>query len=250
MWTYQNGTFSAPGATAQPRTSGHDQRPADAASWQTARTASTGAPAAGRQVHLAGVKRRRRTAPLTRTLCLLYLAGLAVGSIVSRFCSATVLQYARYYINASVDRFLQRQYALLFSSQFLTLLMQLALLLVTGFCVFGIGLIPAFFFVKGVGNGCFFALLYDQFGLGRGVFMQLLFFLLPQLMGFLMLLAVGLLAWKVSRGLFLGCTRRPDGRLFNSCKTLLHRCLVMSLFSALPCLLSILSAFVFAPLFL
>ena len=95
--------------------------------------------------HKARIVTQSRPSRTLRTACVmgcLYLAGLAAGSLCSRMLSEPLLTYARYF--ASIDLGLRTagNAAMVFSMGFLSLFCQLSLVLIAGFCVLGIGLIP------------------------------------------------------------------------------------------------------------
>ena len=179
----------------------------------------------------------------------LYLAGLAAGSLCSRMLSEPLLTYARYF--ASIDLGLRTtgNAAMVFSVGFLSLFCQLSLVLISGFCVLGIGLIPITMVLKGAGAGIFTALLYQQLGAAKGLVLQALVFWLPETLGSLFVILLSAFALHVSCGLLRCCLGQGGSGLGAASRRLIHRYLTICFVSMLVCGLSVLLTLVFGGLF-
>lgn len=179
----------------------------------------------------------------------LYLAGLAAGSLCSRLLSEPLLTYARYF--ASIDLSLRTtgNAAMVFSAGFLSLFCQLTLVLIAGFCVLGIGLIPVTMVLKGAGAGVFTALLYQQLGPAKGLLLQALVFWLPETLGALIAVVLSTSALQVSFGLFQCCMGQAGTNLEIASRRLIHRYLTLCFVSMLVCGLSVVLTLVFGSLF-
>lgn len=179
----------------------------------------------------------------------LYLAGLAAGSLCSQVLSEPLLTYARYF--ASIDLGLRTagNAAMVFSVGFLSLFCQLTLVLVAGFCVLGIGLIPITMVLKGAGAGIFTALLYQQLGTAKGLVLQALVFWLPETLGSLFVILLSSSALHVSCGLLRCCLGQGGSSLGSASRRLVHRYLTICFISMMVCGLSVLLTLVFGGLF-
>ena len=187
-----------------------------------------------------------------RTGCVmgcLYLAGLAAGSLCSRVLSEPLLTYARYF--ASIDLGLRTtgNAAMVFSVGFLSLFCQLTLVLIAGFCVLGVGLVPITMLLKGAGAGVFTALLYQQLGPAKGLLLQALVFWLPETLGSLFSILLSVSALQVSCGLLRCCLGQSGGSLGAASRRLIRRYLTICFLSMLVCGLSVLLTLAFGGLF-
>lgn len=202
--------------------------------------------------HKARIVTQSRPSRTLRTACVmgcLYLAGLAAGSLCSRMLSEPLLTYARYF--ASIDLGLRTagNAAMVFSVGFLSLFCQLSLVLIAGFCVLGIGLIPITMVLKGAGAGIFTALLYQQLGAAKGLVLQALVFWLPETLGSLLVILLSAFALHVSCGLLRCCLGQGGSGLGAASRCLIHRYLTICFVSMLVCGLSVLLTLVFGGLF-
>lgn len=248
MWTYRNGPKSMVETNTSNAFSARDTNPQ-----------SFNAPFNSKKVEIntkhqttphAKMPHKHKCNVFIRNSCFLYLIGIVIGAICSKICTANLLQYAKYYTENAFNLFLDQNYALIFSNHYLTFLIQFTVVLIFGFCAFGIVLIPLFVLLKGIGTGCFFSFLYMQLGAFKGMLSQILFFIFPELIGFLLILLLCNSSWKVSKKLFSSCIRRASSNLFVNCKSLLHRYLLLCMLSAIPCALEALASMLFSPLFI
>lgn len=184
-----------------------------------------------------------------KLISFLYVLGIFTGTFVCQFCNSQILNYLKHYTTSTVARFTEKQYLIVFSTGFLSLFFQLTLIVLSGLCVLGILFIPGICFLKGIGTGCFFSLIYLEFGFAKGLFLQILFFLIPEIMGVILVFSISLMSWNVSKNLFNGCFRIPHNKLSEYFKKMLYRYIKLCLFCSCPCTISILSAFIFSPLF-
>lgn len=189
---------------------------------------------------------------MLRSACMmgsLYLTGLAAGALCSRLLSEPLLTYARYF--ASIDLGLRTagNAAMVFSTGFLSLFCQLTLVLIAGFCVLGIGLIPVTMLLKGAGAGVFTALLYQQLGPVKGLLLQALVFWLPETLGSLIAVVLSASALQVSCGLLRCCLGQTSAGLGAVSRRLVHRYLALCFVSMLVCGLSVILTLVFGSLF-
>ena len=201
--------------------------------------------------HKARIVAQPKPSRTPRTACVmgcLYLAGLGAGSLCSRVLSEPLLTYARYF--ASIDLGLRTagNAAMVFSVGFLSLFCQLSLVLIAGFCVLGIGLIPITMVLKGAGAGIFTALLYQQLGAAKGLVLQALVFWLPETLGSLFVILLSASALHVSCGLLRCCLGQGGGGLGAASRRLVHRYLTICFASMLVCGLSVLLTLVFGGL--
>lgn len=189
---------------------------------------------------------------MLRTACVmggLYLCGLAVGSVCSRILSEPLMTYARYF--ASIDLGLRTtgNGAMVFSVGFLSLFCQLTLVLIAGFCVLGVGLIPITMLLKGAGTGVFTALLYQQLGAAKGLLLQALVFWLPEVLGSLFVILLSASAFHVSCGLLRSCLGHGGNGLGTAARRMIRRYLAVNFAAMLVCVLSVLLTLVFGRLF-
>lgn len=184
-----------------------------------------------------------------RWMGCLYLIGLAAGSLCSRVLSGPLLTYVRYF--ASIDLGLRTtgNAAMVFSVGFLSLFCQLTLMLIAGFCVLGIGLIPVTMVLKGAGTGVFIALLYQQLGTAKGLLLQALVFWLPETLGSLLVILLSASALQVSAGLLRCCLGQGQNSPGAASRRLVHRYLTICFVSMLVCGLSVLLTLLFGSLF-
>lgn len=246
MWTYRNGPECASKTIiSKPASLKSEKQPSHVYSSNIG-TFSNRMPSAN-----CSIKRTRKRSmdPFMRNSCFIYLSGLLIGSVCSKLCSQELLQYAKYYTENVLDLLLSQNYTLIFSNHYIASIVQLSVVLVSGFCAFGIVLIPLFVFLKGIGTGCFFSLLYLQLGVSKGLLGQLLFFFFPELISFLLLLLLCSSSWKVSKNLFSSCIRRNSSNLYGNCKSLLYRYLILCIIGLLPCVFQVVSSKLFAALF-
>lgn len=193
-----------------------------------------------------------RPARMIRTACVLgglYLAGLAAGSLSSRFLSEPLLTYARYFASIDLNLRTTGNAAMVFSVSFLSLFCQLTLILIAGFCVLGLGLIPITLVLKGAGAGVFTALLYQQLGPAKGLLLQALVFWLPETLGSLFVLMLSSSALHLSCSLLQCCLGQTRSGLGGASRRLIHRYLTICFVSMLICGLSVLLTLVFGSLF-
>lgn len=179
----------------------------------------------------------------------LYLAGLAAGSLCSRLLSEPLLTYARYFASIDLNLRTAGNAAMVFSAGFLSLFCQLTLVLIAGFCVLGIGLIPVTMVLKGAGAGVFTALLYQQLGPAKGLLLQALVFWLPETLGSLIAVVLSASALQVSFGLFQCCMGQAGTNLEACSRRLIHRYLSLCFVSMLVCGLSVVLTLIFGSLF-
>lgn len=247
MWTYHT-PATVPGT---PQPAGQSQRPAlPPKPVSPPRPAPAPTPARPKPLaRTAAVGRRKAGNRLACGMGALYLLGLCIGAACSRFLSSTLLTYAEYYTQFSLNLHKTGNQPLIFSTGFLSLFVQLTLLLVLGFCVLGCGLIPAFLLVKGTGTGCFFALLYTQLGPVKGLFMQALIFWLPEVLGSLVVVLLSVYALRVSFGLFSSCTGHIPPSLRQNSKRLVNRYLILCFIGMMPCICSVTLSLWFSGLF-
>ena len=242
MWTYRDEIQPIPSAP-------------DSTSFQTAHYAHTPVrklPAAPAKTFRAHVHSRQSQKPhaLLKIIVLLYIFGIGLGVAISTLCNSTLLNYMKYYISTATSRFIQKQYGIIFGTGFLSIFLQLTVLLLAGLCAFGVVIIPMVSLLKGVGTGCFFSLIYVQFGLAKGLFLELLFFLIPELISLFLIFSISLSSWHVSKNLLNSCLRMPSGKLSENLKKMLYRYMILCLVAIIPCVFSVLMSAVFSPLFL
>lgn len=242
MWTYRNSIQAAP------NTLGHKtfQSVGEFTSPPVVANTHSGNPSFRSRIQ---ATRRKQSRGLVTSVCLLYLVGIVCGICISRLCSSALLDYMKYYTATAANRFINKQYSSIFYTEFLSLFLQLTVILLAGLCVFGVVVIPVILFVKGVGIGCFFSFIYLQFGLAKGFFVEVLFFLLPELISVLILCSISLVCWRVSQNLLNSCLRFPTGKLSENIKKMMYRYIKLCAVSVLPCAVSVLMSAVFSPLF-
>lgn len=242
MWTYRNSIQSVPTASNH-KTS---QSVGQFTSASVLANCHCASPSFRSRIQSARSKQSRG---LFISMCLLYLTGIICGIFISRLCNSSILNYMKYYTVTSTNRFINKQYSSIFCTQFLSLFLQLTVILLSGLCVFGVVLIPTILFIKGLGIGCFFSFIYLEFGIAKGFFVETLFFLIPELIGFLILCSISLVCWRVSQNLLNSCLRLPSAKLSENIRQMLYRYIKLSAISVLPCAVSILMSAVFSPLF-
>lgn len=180
---------------------------------------------------------------------LLYLLGVFLGAIWRPGTGSWLQEYAQHYAESQVTRYLECQAGVIFCAQFLALLMQLLLAALAGFCAFGVVLLPGIILLKGIGAGFFTACLYLEYGLVKGIGIELLFFFLPQLLGLFLLLSQSAAAWNLSRGLLAVCTHNRGTRFTMESRRVLSRLLLCCTAALIPAVLSSLCSILFAGLF-
>lgn len=180
----------------------------------------------------------------------LYLCGILLGSLWHPGEDAWLYGYAQHYVTSQIVRVLEHQTGLIFCAQFLALIVQLVLATLAGFCAFGVVVLPLLVLLKGIGAGFFVSFLYLEYGIVKGVCMELLFFLLPQLLGLFLLIIQCAAAWKLSRELLAVCTHNRGIRSTTESKRVLNRFLICSASALIPCALSCALAVLFSGLFL
>ena len=186
---------------------------------------------------------------LYRLLGGCYLTGVLLGALSPRFLGGVLRTYAEYAAGIQLNLYTQGQGALVFSAGFLSLFCQLSAALLAGFCVLGVGLLPLLLAVKGVGNGLFLALLYQQAGPAKGLLLQALVFWLPEVLGCLLLLATSCMALQLSHGLLRHCRGLCGQDLPRSAKKLLYRYLAACFGAMTVSGLALLLVLVFGRLF-
>lgn len=245
MWTYRS---PAEAAAPAPRPVPPPKPAPPAAPPRPQKPDPAPQPAPPRAIKARGV-RHKGGSRLACSMGALYLAGLAAGSICVRFLSEKLLAYARYYTQFNLNLHKTGSQTLIFSTGFLSLFVQLTLVMVLGFCVLGCGLIPLFLVIKGAGTGCFFALLYMQVGTVKALFLQALVFWLPEVLGSLIVILLSVFALRVSFGLAQGCSGRLPPALRQDSKRLINRYLILCFAAMLPCACSVALSLGFAGLF-
>lgn len=186
---------------------------------------------------------------MTKALGAVYLLGVLLGAVCSRFLSESLLTYARYFALTDLELHKTGSAALIFSTSFLSRFCQLTLVLLLGFCVLGSGLIPLLLLLKGAGTGIFFSLLYAQLGPLQGMLLQALVFWLPEVLGSLLVVVISVNALHVSWGLLGSCLGKAAAGLGRSARKLVNQYLIGCFVCMIPCGLSVLCSIVFAGLF-
>lgn len=184
-----------------------------------------------------------------KTMSFIYTLGIIIGIIISKLCNSIILDYMKCYVTNTIARFIKKQYTLIFCTEFLSLFFQVTLIVLSGLCVFGFFLIPIIALLKGIGTGCFFSLIYLEFGIAKGFFIETLFLLIPEIIGVIFLFSISKPAWNLSKDLLNGCLRIQNVRLAENFKTMFYQYLKLCCISIFPALFSILTAFIFSPLF-
>ena len=190
--------------------------------------------------------------PALRRTCVilggLYLCGLAGGALFSRALSEPLMTYAQYFASIDLGIHTAGSGAMVFSVGFLSLFCQLTLVLMAGFCVLGVGLIPITMALKGVGTGVFTALLYQEMGAAKGMLLQALVFWIPEVLGSLLVILLSGYALQLSSGLLRCCLGHSAGPGMAA-KRLLHRYLAIAFATMGVCGLSVALSLVFGRLF-
>ena len=246
MWTYHSPALESAAPAPRPAPPQRPQPPAPPPRPPKPKPAPAPLPS---HAVKAGAAHRRRANRLACGMGALYLAGLAAGAVCVSFLSEKLLAYAAYFTQFNLNLHKTGNQPLIFSTSFLSLFVQLTLVLMLGFCVLGCGLIPLFLVVKGAGTGCFFALLYTQVGTVKGLFLQALVFWLPEVLGSLIVILLSAFALRVSLGLAQGCTGQFPPALRQSSKCLVHRYLALCFAAMVPCACSVELSLWFAGIF-
>lgn len=229
---------------AQPRVSRADELPHSNSAFSSASVAEE--PKMNLRPRTASKPASLRTASV---MGCLYLCGLAAGSVCSRILQEPLLTYARYFTSIDLGLRTAGNGAMVFSVGFLSLFCQLTLVLIAGFCVLGIGLLPVTMLLKGAGAGVFTALLYQELGAAKGLLLQALVFWLPEVLGSLFVIMLSSSALQVSCGLLRCCLGHNGAGLRTASRRLIHRYLAVCFASMLVCGLSVILTLIFGRLF-
>lgn len=264
MWTYRPAGQPVPTKPLSDLTPGHSaSSPWNRVPSNGSQTAISHTPADRRadprQTPVTPISDRRvygkaagRRSAILRSCCgmgALYLVGMAAGALGCGLLDEPLDTYLHYYTQIHLDLRTAGNAPMVFSMEFLSLLCQLTALLLSGFCVLGVGLVPIILLLKGAGTGIFIACIVSQTGIAKGVMLYTLLLWLPEFAGALLVILMGTFALRVASGLLRSCLGQTPQTLRQSARNLLHRYWVLCFFAIWVCGSAALLSLVFGRLF-
>lgn len=135
----------------------------------------------------------------------LYLCGLIAGSVMTTFSNNSFSEYSHYFANFSLSFYQIAKSNAIFGMRFLTVFLVLTVSFLLGFCAFGKWLLPLVLFLKGAGTGCFWIECIENMGFAKGFLAQILIFLLPEVIGVILIILLSKYALQISSMLWDCC---------------------------------------------
>lgn len=168
----------------------------------------------------------------------IYLCGLVAGSVCNAFLSETLLRYVGYFTQLNLDLYQTANSSILFSTRFLSFFVQLTVIWLLGFCVFGKWFIPVALYIKGMGTGCFWIECIQKLGMLQGLLLRGLILWPPELIITLVMLQLGCRSLETSCALWRACRGDSSESLRLQSKRLVRCYLISGLAALAPCILS------------
>ena len=166
-----------------------------------------------------------------------YLIGLLVGSVVTTFANSSFTDYAQSFANFSLSFYQTAEANAILGMRFLTAFLILTVVFMMGFCVFGKWLLPLLLFLKGCGTGCFWIECIETLGFSKGFLAQLLIFLIPEVIGTILVVVLSKYALQISSMLWDCCQDRICPAIKTKARQLINAYLINCLAEIIPSLL-------------